>query len=149
VEELERLARTLEREVVVEHHLADAEDRIRELPGRDRRRARPQAEGRSRRERQERPVEVEVLAREVARQRLVGGDGIVRIAARAADGGGELVAERHPDTEAGADALAVPGGDVLPRGVRLVVEALVAHADVAEYGRALRPVGQLEPLLRL
>src|SRR5439155_8837741 len=132
-----------------EHELPDAEDRVRELAGGDGRYARADAEALARREGEEGPVEVEVLAGEAPGQGLVGGDGIVRIARRAADGGGDLVAERNLHAEARADALAVPRRHVGPVLLRLVVEALVADAHVTEDGGALEPVGFLDRLLRL
>src|SRR5439155_491563 len=89
------------------HELPDTEDGVRELTQGESGDARADAEARAGREGEERPVEVEVLAREAARQRLVVRGGVVRIAGRTADGGGDLVAERDLDAEARADALAV------------------------------------------
>src|SRR5207249_5012281 len=48
-----------------------------------------------------------------------------------------------------AHALAVPCGDDLPLHVRLVVEALVAVAHVAEQRRAPEPIGERHDLLGL
>src|SRR5439155_26342616 len=123
------------------HELPDTEDGVRELTQGESGDARADAEARAGREGEERPVEVEVLARKAARQRLVVRGGVVRIAGRTADGGGDLVAERDLDAEARADALAVARPDDLLRLVGLVVEALVAVAHVAEHGRAAEPVG--------
>src|SRR5206468_7831241 len=148
-EQLESLARTLWREILVEHHLAHAEDRVRELAGIEARHAGPDAEVLPRREGEVRPVEVEVLAAEVAGERLVGRDGIVRIPRRAADGRRKLVAEGDADAEPGTDALAVARGDGRAPLGGLIVEALVPRAHVAEDRRTLEPVRQLDRLLRL
>src|SRR5581483_516614 len=148
VEELEGLRRALERQVLVEDHLADAEDRVRELPEARAEDARPEAERLPGRERQVRPIEVEVLPVEVAGERLVGRDRVVDVAARAADRRRQLVAEREADAESRADALPVPCRRDGPRLVRLVVEALVPVADVAEDARLLHPVGEVERPLR-
>src|SRR5438876_586708 len=149
LEELEGLTRALHREIVVEDHLADAEDRVRELAPGEARDAGPQVEARPGREGQVGPVEIEVLAVEVPGERLVGRDRVVRVAGGAPDGRRQLVGEGDPHAEPGADALAVARRHDGALLVGLVVEALVPVADVAEDGGALEPVGQLDRLLRL
>src|SRR5207253_7007019 len=109
----------------------------------------PQVEARPGREGQVGPVEIEVLAVEVPGERLVGRDRVVRVAGGAPDGRRQLVGEGDPHAEPGADALAVARGDDGTLLVRLMVDALVAGAHVAEDRRALEPVGQLDRLLRL
>src|SRR5207248_5988325 len=61
----------------------------------------------------------------------------------------ELVSQRDLHAEPRAHALPVAGDDVLPLRVRLVVEALVAVADVAEEGRPPEPVAERCGLLGL
>jgi hypothetical protein len=60
-----------------------------------------------------------------------------------------MVAESDPDAEAGPDALAVPRPDGRLVLRRLVIEALVPGADVAEDRRPREPVGQRRGLLHL
>ena len=147
LEQLEGLREALGRQVLVQEELVGAEDRVRELPEREARDARPDVEALPGREGEEAPVEVEVLAVEVAGEVLVGRDRVVDVAAGATDGGRQLVAEREADTEPGTDALAVTSRGVGVVQVRLVVESLVAEADVAEDRRAAGPVGQARGLL--
>ena len=147
LEQLERLRESLGREVLIEEHLIGAEDRVRELPEREARDARPHVEALAGGESEVAPVEVEVLTVEVAGQVLVGGDRVVDVAAGAANGGRQLVAERETDAEARADTLAVACGGVRADQVGLVVEALVTEPDVAEDRGAADPIRQAHRLL--
>src|SRR5262249_51152098 len=84
--------------------------------------------------------------REVARERLVGRDRVIGVAARDAYGRGDLVAVGEAHADPCPDAETVVGGHVLVREVRLIVEAFVAKADVAEGREVAQPVGGLHRL---
>ena len=82
-------------------------------------------------------IDIDGFAGEDIGEGLVIGDDFVRVAADQAEAPFEFVTDLHTGAKAQAQPLAVAGRN------RVLVEALLAHADIAKEAKAVEPVETL------